>query len=709
MDLRNVGSMAVAVKTLPVAPFAEKESWNWRSKRSQQNTTPWVGKTVFKIKDPNRKLRFSDKVRVYQVPMDKCIKLIRKPRQFSVCYLDERSCPKSSKDDREYAKNVALELANVVQASLRGESVDCDYECEDETSLTCECCENFGRAAELACPRVSRPYGLAGVSEEAEEEPAPEVEHPDPEVEAAAKAVEDKVHIRELPNKAAKFDRPSEIAIRDATEAPRLEDQDCEWDPDAPESWPDTKGEGEGIAAKMTKHDPTRTFLAASRESIYQSAATELGINITELCSADLRKWVKLRKKHGFHGSADKFDNVDEYALKSLKAGRSRRMCCVDDCLVNAYLPSAGRSWEQRTLGYGSRAGNRGDANSLARLTFFTASADDMVAANLIAQHKDPLFAIEWLGTFLNTSDFIKVCTSTFTGDVAIPDPKERDLTEWVQTLLSNQLPHAERFVQEKEKDKERARAAQPKTATAPYRAEKGRGKGQSSSRYWDDRSWSDNYWGRGKAKSQPVASWLFPYKHAHDLSKCIHLLFSVGKAKPQPDAMAEVEELAEHLRSAVKRLSKSHAREIEDAKKVECLTEKVASWQSEHAAALERIASLEAKGNEDLRSLAYWKSEHAKAVAEARDASQAAEREKAAMLRRHCLSIQDLRREQARLNDQAVPLGQRRRAAAVPLSSLRGPGAPQFGGTAASVISQVWLWGFGLKVSKIINLSPES
>ena len=36
-------------------------------------------------------------------------------------------------------------------------------------------------------------------------------------------------------------------------------------------------------------------------------------------------------------------------------------------------------------------------------------------------------------------------------------------------------------------------------------------------------------------------------------------------------------------------------------------------------------------------------------------------------------------------------------------------PGAPQFGGTAASVISQVWLWGFGLKVSKIINLSPES
>ena len=152
MDLRNVGSMAVAVKTLPVAPFAEKESWNWRSKRSQQNTTPWVGKTVFKIKDPNRKLRFSDKVRVYQVPMDKCIKLIRKPRQFSVCYLDERSCPKSSKDDREYAKNVALELANVVQASLRGESVDCDYECEDETSLTCECCENFGRAAELACP-----------------------------------------------------------------------------------------------------------------------------------------------------------------------------------------------------------------------------------------------------------------------------------------------------------------------------------------------------------------------------------------------------------------------------------------------------------------------------------------------------------------------------------------------------------------------------
>ena len=82
--------------------------------------------------------------------------------------------------------------------------------------------------------------------------------------------------------------RPSEIAIRDATEAPRLEDQDCEWDPDAPESWPDTKGEGEGsagdqvsgvgkevvtesvvapeipssssegIAAKMTKHDPTR-------------------------------------------------------------------------------------------------------------------------------------------------------------------------------------------------------------------------------------------------------------------------------------------------------------------------------------------------------------------------------------------------------------------------------------------------------------------
>ena len=302
---------------------------------------------------------------------------------------------------------------------------------------------------------------------------------------------------------------------------------------------------GAGVNQKSSQQT-LRTFLAASRESIYQSAATELGINITELCSADLRssqagweadirgglsfgahaienarKWVKLRKKHGFHGSADKFDNVDEYALKSLKAGRSRRMCCVDDCLVNAYLPSAGRSWEQRTLGYGSRAGNRGDANSLARLTFFTASADDMVAANLIAQHKDPLFAIEWLGTFLNTSDFIKVCTSTFTGDVAIPDPKERDLTEWVQTLLSNQLPHAERFVQEKEKDKERARAAQPKTATAPYRAEKGRGKGsgqttqhsrapqsgeaggsrnrgQSSSRYWDDRSWSDNYWGRG-------------------------------------------------------------------------------------------------------------------------------------------------------------------------------------------------------------------
>ena len=194
---------------------------------------------------------------------------------------------------------------------------------------------------------------------------------------------------------------------------------------------------GAGVNQKSSQQT-LRTFLAASRESIYQSAASELGINVTELCSADLRssqagweadirgglsfgahaienarKWVKLHKKHGFHGSAEKFDNVDEYALKSLKAGRSRRMCCVDDCLVNAYLPSAGRSWEQRTLGYGSRAGNRGDANSLARLTFFTASADDMVAANLIAQHKDPPFAIEWLGTFLNTSDFVKVCTST--------------------------------------------------------------------------------------------------------------------------------------------------------------------------------------------------------------------------------------------------------------------------------------------------------
>ena len=86
-----------------------------------------------------------------------------------------------------------------------------------------------------------------------------------------------------------------------------------------------------------------------------------------------------------------------------------------------------------------------------------------MVAANLIAQHKDPPFAFEWLGTFLNTSDFIKVCTSTnalktlaaFTGDVDIPDPKDRDLTEWVQTFLSIQRPHAERFVIEKEKDKE--------------------------------------------------------------------------------------------------------------------------------------------------------------------------------------------------------------------------------------------------------------
>ena len=102
-------------------------------------------------------------------------------------------------------------------------------------------------------------------------------------------------------------------------------------------------------------------------------------------------------------------------------------------------------------------------------------------------------------------------------------------------------------------------------------------------------------------------------------MQPCIFLQRTITNATDHKDAMAEVEELAEHLRSAVKRLSKSHAREIEDAKKVECLTEKVASWQSEHAAALERIASLEAKGNEDLRSLAYWKSEHAKAVAEAR------------------------------------------------------------------------------------------
>ena len=104
MDLRKLGSIAVVVKTFPEAPFNAKESWNWRSNESRKKSTPWVGKTIFKIKDSGRQLRFSDKVRLYETPMDKGIKMTHKPRTYSTCFLNEKTCPKPAKDDLEYAK-----------------------------------------------------------------------------------------------------------------------------------------------------------------------------------------------------------------------------------------------------------------------------------------------------------------------------------------------------------------------------------------------------------------------------------------------------------------------------------------------------------------------------------------------------------------------------------------------------------------------------
>ncbi|CAE7489300.1 GIP, partial [Symbiodinium natans] len=47
---------AKVIKTLPISPYTAKENWDWKEGRGGTgDRTPWTGKTVFKIKEQNKK------------------------------------------------------------------------------------------------------------------------------------------------------------------------------------------------------------------------------------------------------------------------------------------------------------------------------------------------------------------------------------------------------------------------------------------------------------------------------------------------------------------------------------------------------------------------------------------------------------------------------------------------------------------------------
>ncbi|CAE7211965.1 unnamed protein product, partial [Symbiodinium natans] len=115
--LEKLKGTAKVIKTLPVAPYTAKESWDWKGGKGGTNDkTPWTGKTVFKIKEQNKKVKFCEKPKVREIPFEgKGYKHSYKVRRYNTCYADAENCPKPDNNDLQAFAGAAEDRDPVVE------------------------------------------------------------------------------------------------------------------------------------------------------------------------------------------------------------------------------------------------------------------------------------------------------------------------------------------------------------------------------------------------------------------------------------------------------------------------------------------------------------------------------------------------------------------------------------------------------------------
>ena len=157
--LEKLKGTAKVIKTLPVAPYTAKESWDWKGGKGGTNDkTPWTGKTVFKIKEQNKKVKFCEKPKVREIPFEgKGYKHSYKVRRYNTCYADSENCPKPDNNDLQVAIRNARELTMLLARHEGGERTDCRLECDEPDSLMCGMCKHVVESSEIACPGIATP------------------------------------------------------------------------------------------------------------------------------------------------------------------------------------------------------------------------------------------------------------------------------------------------------------------------------------------------------------------------------------------------------------------------------------------------------------------------------------------------------------------------------------------------------------------------
>ena len=166
ISIKRLKDLARVEKVHPVSPCTSVIEWSWKDSTQVDDTTvPWIGKTIFYIKDESSgKVTFKAKPQVIEVEANGLgRKRTIKPRTFAVCYSDSEFCPKADKRDSKFAIQSAKTLEGVVNACQAGIESQCEYCCDDDDSLTCQFCE---ANIKTACPSTSGLEFLADTGSE---------------------------------------------------------------------------------------------------------------------------------------------------------------------------------------------------------------------------------------------------------------------------------------------------------------------------------------------------------------------------------------------------------------------------------------------------------------------------------------------------------------------------------------------------------------
>ena len=165
VGLSKLKGLVRVERVLPVHPLSSVEEWNWRIKVPKAPDTPWVGRSIFKIRKEVGKPQFKEWPQIRKIPVEGTGKHIStRPRRFSTCYADEENCPKADPRDARFAVEAAKELKGIVDCINSGVVPPCEFECEEE-DITCEHCADVCKPA---CP--SRLVGIEFLADTGSEE-----------------------------------------------------------------------------------------------------------------------------------------------------------------------------------------------------------------------------------------------------------------------------------------------------------------------------------------------------------------------------------------------------------------------------------------------------------------------------------------------------------------------------------------------------------